>query len=53
MARALFHLGEMAFYPAGAPSVRIRFTVEKEKVAMAVTDGDFELSAVRLSEAKS
>jgi hypothetical protein len=48
MTRPLFHRGDLVFYPAGAPSVRIRFTAEKEKVAMAVTDGDFELSAVRL-----
>ena len=48
MTRPLFHRGDLVFYPAGAPSVRIRFTNEKEKVAMAVTDGDFELSAFRL-----
>ena len=48
MTRALFHLGDMAFYPAGAAAVRIRFTVAENKVAMAVTDGDIELSAVRV-----
>jgi hypothetical protein len=48
MTRPLFHLGDLVFYPAGAPSVRVRFTVTDNKVAMAVTDGDFTLSAVRL-----
>ena len=48
MTRPLFHRGDLVFYPGGAPSVRIRFTTEKEKVAMAVTDGDLELSAVRV-----
>jgi hypothetical protein len=48
MTRALFHLGDLAFYPAGAPAVRIHFTAADNKVAMAITDGDFALSAVHL-----
>ena len=47
MTRPLFHLGDLAFYPAGAPAVRIRFTVEKNRVTMAINDGNFALSAVR------
>ena len=47
MTRPLFHLGDLMFYPAGAPAVRIRFTVEKNRVAMAISDGNFALSAVR------
>jgi hypothetical protein len=47
MTRPLFHLGDLKFYPAGAPAVRIRFTVEKNRVAMAISDGNFALSAVR------
>ena len=46
MTRPLFHLGDLTFYPAGAPAVRICFTVEKNRVAMAVSDGNFALSAV-------
>jgi len=47
MTRPLFHLGDLTFYPAGAPAVRIRFTVEKNRAAMAISDGNFALSAVR------
>lgn len=48
MTRPLFHLGALAFYPGGAPSVRIRFSVEEEKVAMVITDGDVQVSAMRV-----
>lgn len=47
MTRALFHLGNLAFYPAGAPAVRIRFSVDGNRVAMAISDGNFAFSAVR------
>lgn len=47
MTRPLFHLGGLTFYPAGAPAVRIRFTVEKNPATMAIIDGNFALSAVR------
>jgi hypothetical protein len=45
MTRPLFHLGELAFYPAGAPAVRIRFSNDANGVRMAVNDGDLVLSA--------
>jgi len=48
MTRPLFHLGGLAFYPGGAPAVRICFTVEEDKVAMAVSDGEIQVSAIRL-----
>ena len=48
MTRPLFHRGEMMFFPGGAPSVRIQFNVEKEQVAMTVTDGDVRVSAIHL-----
>jgi len=48
MTRPLFHLGDLTFYPGGAPSVRIRFTTEKDALAMAVTDGDVQFSAKRV-----
>src|SRR5690348_4476282 len=47
MARPLFHLGDHAFCPAGAPSARIRFTQENNGVLMTVTDADFMLTARR------
>ncbi len=48
MTRPLFHTGDLLFYPGGAPSVRIRFTVEQERIAMTVTDGDVQVFAIRL-----
>jgi len=48
MTRPLFHLGELSFYPGGAPSVRIHFNAEKDRVAMTVTDGDVLVSAIHL-----
>jgi hypothetical protein len=46
-ARPLFHLGNRAFYPWGAPSVRIRFSGESESAAMTVNDPDVVLVAHR------
>lgn len=48
MTRPLFHLGDLNFYPGGSPSVRIRFTVEEQKVAMTIADGELQLSAARV-----
>lgn len=47
MSRPLFHLGDHTFYPAGAPSVRIRFTHDAGGVLMTVTDADLVLTARR------
>ena len=52
MPRPLFHLGNHTFYPAGAPSVRIRFTEDAGSVAMSVTDADLVLTAERKQETK-
>jgi hypothetical protein len=43
--RPLFHVGEHAFYPAGAPAVRIKFTQDAGAVVMTVTDGDMVFTA--------
>ncbi len=45
MPRSLFHLGDHAFYPAGAPSVRIRFTQDAGRALMTITDGDLVVTA--------
>lgn len=50
--RTLFHLGDRAFHPAGAPSVRIRFTEESGAVLMTVTDAELVLTARRKQESK-
>ena len=47
MTRPLFHLGDRTFYPAGAPSVRIRFTEDAGSVLMTVTDAELLLTARR------
>ena len=52
MTRPLFHLGDRTFYPAGAPSVRIRFTEEGSNILMSVTDADLVMTARRKQEAK-
>jgi len=51
MGRPLFHLGERAFYPAGAPSVRIRFA-EDSGTVMTVSDPELVLTARRKQETK-
>ena len=38
MGRPLLHVGDRAFYPAGAPSVRINFAEEEASVVMTVHD---------------
>ena len=52
MGRPLFHLGGHAFYPAGAPSVRIRFTEDKDGVVMTVNDPQLVLTARRSEQPK-
>jgi hypothetical protein len=47
MTRPLFHLGNRTFYPAGAASVRIRFTDGVDGVLMNLRDGELVLSALR------
>ena len=47
MTRPLFHLGGREFYPAGAPTVRVRFAEVADGVEMKVTDGDLVFSALR------
>jgi hypothetical protein len=43
--RALYHVGDHTFYPAGAPAARIRFTREEHAVVMTVSDPDTVLIA--------
>lgn len=52
MTRPLFHLGGHTFYPAGAPSVRIRFAEHDGTILMAVNDAEMELTALRKPESK-
>lgn len=52
MTRPLFHLGDHTFFPAGAPSVRIRFTEDVGAVLMTVADGDLVMTARRKQESK-
>ncbi len=47
MERPLFHRGEMTFYPAGAPSIQIRFAEKAHTVVMSVMDAGEVLSAAR------
>ena len=49
MGRPLYHVGELAFYPAGAQAVRVRFAPEQESGAtvMTVTDGEFSMTVKR------
>ncbi len=51
MGRPLVHLGNRTFYPAGAPSVRISFTVDKDSVVMNVNDPDLVLTVKRSKSA--
>ena len=47
--RQLFHLGDLAFYPAGAEAVRIRFQVVEGRAArLTVRDPDVVLTAERI-----
>jgi hypothetical protein len=43
--RPLVHVGERAFYPAGAPSVRIRFAEDKDAIVMSVDDPQLVMTA--------
>jgi hypothetical protein len=52
MGRPLVHVGDYSFYPAGAPSVRIRFAIEGASVVMTVHDPDVVLVARRSQEQK-
>jgi hypothetical protein len=52
MGRPLVHLGDRQFYPAGAPSVRIRFTEDKDGVVMTVNDPDLVVTAKRTPPGK-
>jgi hypothetical protein len=50
MGRQLFHLGSRAFYPAGAPAVRIRFREEGSAMLMTIEDPGVVLVARRRKE---
>jgi hypothetical protein len=52
MGRPLLHLGDRAFYPAGAPSVRIRFTADKAGMVMTVYDPQLVMTARRNEQTK-
>src|ERR1700676_78645 len=52
MGRPLVHLGDRSFYPAGAPSVRIRFAEEDVSVVMTIYDPEVVLVAHRRQEQK-
>jgi hypothetical protein len=52
MPRPLFHLGNLEFFPAGAPQARIRFAEDARGVAMSVIDGDLILTARRSADTK-
>ncbi len=45
--RPLFHVGDNAFHPAGAPAVRIRFAESGRDTIMTVSDPDPVLTATR------
>ena len=45
--RNLFHLGERAFHPAGAPHVRLRFAPGAPAAVLTVEDGDLVVTARR------
>jgi len=47
MGRPLIHLGDLVFYPAGAQSVRIRFTEDKGNIVMTINDPELVLTARR------
>jgi hypothetical protein len=52
MGRPLIHLGARTFHPAGVPSVRIRFTEEKDAIVMTIHDPDVVFTARRIPPAR-
>ena len=50
--RPIYHLGDRAFYPAGAPAVRIRFNEEGTSMLMTINDPEVVLKARRKQESK-
>jgi hypothetical protein len=52
MGRQLFYLGNLSFYPGGAPKVRIRFRDEGTATLMIIEDPDAVLAARRKVESK-
>jgi hypothetical protein len=50
MGRPLVHLGRRSFYPAGAPSVRIRFEEKSGSVVMTIHDPELVLVAKRMQD---
>jgi len=50
MGRQLFHLGNLAFYPAGAPAARIRFRDDGSTMLMSIEDPEPILLARRKQE---
>lgn len=50
MGRPLTHLGNRVFYPLGAPSVRICFTIENSATVMSISDPDVILTLRRKQE---
>jgi hypothetical protein len=52
MGRPLYHLGNLAFYPAGADAVRIRFAPEQGNTVMTVSDPNLVLTVRRNPPAK-
>jgi hypothetical protein len=52
MGRPLYHLGNLAFYPAGASSVRIRFIADNAGTLMTVNDPDPVLTVRRRQPTK-
>jgi len=52
MGRQLFYLGNLSFYPGGAPKVRIRFRNEGTATLMIIEDPDAVLIARRKVESK-
>ena len=52
MGRSIYHAGERAFFPAGAPAVRIRFVEDAGGMVMTVHDPELVLTARSRREAK-
>lgn len=53
MGRPLFHVGNKMFYPAGAPSVEIRFEKHTDAEIMTVRDTETVLTASREAKGRS